>query len=106
MLQIIGLIMAVYAVCRLGQVGFEMGNGSGEVWNGLPWLVRFVIVRSISLLDIIVLLFADGATALERAAAFLKNTFKAIAAKLGALSPADRTKLAAMLGAVAILAGS
>lgn len=61
MIQIIGLIIAVYAIMRLIQVPFEImrdgdSRSAGEKWSGLPFLIRFIVVASASWLGILVLL--------------------------------------------------
>jgi hypothetical protein len=56
MLQIIGFIVAVYAICRLAQVAFELTNSNGDrLWNGLPFSTRFIVVASISGVGILIL---------------------------------------------------
>ncbi len=47
MLQIIGLIIAVYAMVRLIQVPIEM-SAVKDVWLGMPFLVRFLILAAVS----------------------------------------------------------
>ena len=55
MLQIIGLIVAVYAICRLALVAFEMTEGTSGVWKGLPFMTRFIIVAVISGIGVLTL---------------------------------------------------
>jgi len=55
MLQIIGLIVAVYAMIRLVQVPIEMSAGK-EDWLGTPFKLRFFILAGASGLG----LFAIG----------------------------------------------
>lgn len=52
MLQIVGLIVAAYALCRLAQVPFEM-SGAKEEWLGAPLMVRWIIVATVSGLGIL-----------------------------------------------------
>lgn len=54
MLQIIGLIVAAYAMARLIQVPLEM-SASAEEWLGLPLWVRFMIVAGVSIIGLLVL---------------------------------------------------
>lgn len=56
MLVIIGLIVAVYALCRLAQVVFEMTAESQDSWKGPPFPARFLIVAVISAIGITFLL--------------------------------------------------
>jgi hypothetical protein len=46
-LQLIGLIIAVYAVCRLAQAPLVMVI-QGKTWEGLPFSTRFTIVVAVS----------------------------------------------------------
>ena len=65
MLQVIGLIIAVYAMVRVVQVPIEM-TATKEVWLGLPFQVRFFILAGISagglflLLILTLMLLASG----------------------------------------------
>jgi hypothetical protein len=54
-LQIIGLIVAVYALVRLAQVPVEMTVGK-ETWLGFPFQVRFLAVAGASGIGIAILL--------------------------------------------------
>lgn len=54
MLQIIGLIVVIYAMARMVHIPIEM-SGSKEVWLGLPFLVRFFILAGISAFAFLVL---------------------------------------------------
>lgn len=47
MLQIIGLIVAVYAIVRVIQVPIEM-TATKDEWLGLPFKTRFFILAGIS----------------------------------------------------------
>lgn len=47
MLQVIGLIVAVYAIVRVLQVPIEM-TATKEIWLGMPFMVRFIILTAIS----------------------------------------------------------
>ena len=47
MLQVIGLIVAVYAMVRVVQVPIEM-TAAREEWLGLPFKLRFFILAGIS----------------------------------------------------------
>ena len=50
-LKIIGLIIAVYAMCRLAQVTFELSEGS-NYWKGMPYIARFSVVMSVSVVGL------------------------------------------------------
>lgn len=54
MLQIIGLIVAVYAMVRVVQVPIEM-TATREEWLGIPFKVRFFILSGISLAGLMAL---------------------------------------------------
>lgn len=54
MLQVIGLIVAVYAMVRVVQVPIEM-TSTKEEWLGLPFTVRFFILAGISAAGLLVL---------------------------------------------------
>lgn len=54
MLQVIGLIVAVYAMVRVVQVPIEMTAGREE-WLGLPFNVRFFILAGVSAAGLLVL---------------------------------------------------
>lgn len=54
MVQLIGLIIAAYALVRLVQVVFELSDGYGP-WKGIPFLVRFICVCAMSALGIMVI---------------------------------------------------
>ncbi len=54
MLQVIGLIVAVYAMIRVLQVPIEM-TATKEEWLGFPFNVRFFILAGISLVGLMVL---------------------------------------------------
>lgn len=66
MLQVIGLIVAVYAMVRVIQVPIEMTAGREE-WLGLPFKIRFFILTGVSAAGLFVLgiltlmLLASGA---------------------------------------------
>ncbi len=66
MLQVIGLIVAVYAMVRVVQVPIEM-TATKEEWLGLPFKVRFFILAGVSAGGLLVLgiltlvLLASGA---------------------------------------------
>lgn len=70
MLQVIGLIVAVYAMVRVVQVPIEMTAGREE-WLGLPFKTRFFILAGISaggffLLGILTLLLLASGTGAGR----------------------------------------
>ena len=54
MLQVIGLIVAVYAMIRVVQVPIEM-TATKEEWLGLPFKLRFFILSGISGIGLLVL---------------------------------------------------
>ena len=54
MLQVIGLIVAVYAMVRVVQVPIEM-TANREEWLGLPFMARFYILAGISALGLLLL---------------------------------------------------
>ena len=54
MLQVIGLIVAVYAMVRVIQVPIEM-TANKEEWLGLPFTVRFFILAGVSAGGLLVL---------------------------------------------------
>jgi hypothetical protein len=57
MIPIIGCIVAVYAICRLAQVAFEITREpDAKTWGGLPFVFRFVIIIGISTGGIVILL--------------------------------------------------
>lgn len=56
MLVIVGLIVAVYAICRLVQVVFEMTPEADDGWKGISYPVRFIIIAVVSALGILLLL--------------------------------------------------
>lgn len=70
MLQIIGLIVAVYAMVRVIQVPIEM-TATKDEWLGLPFKVRFFILAGISgaglmaLGFLTLLLLASGSPSLD-----------------------------------------
>lgn len=49
MIQVIGLIIAVYALVRFIQVPIEMTSGH-EQWLGIPFLARVIVVAGLSVL--------------------------------------------------------
>lgn len=55
MLQIIGLIVAVYAAARLAQVPVEM-TARKEEWLGTPFALRFWYVAVVSLAGLFLLI--------------------------------------------------
>lgn len=54
MLQVIGLIVAVYAMIRVVQVPIEM-TATKEEWLGMPFKVRFIILTAISVCGLFLL---------------------------------------------------
>ena len=54
MLQVIGLIVAVYAMIRVVQVPIEM-TATKEEWLGVPFKVRFFVLSAISLAGLMAL---------------------------------------------------
>jgi len=54
MLQVIGLIVAVYAMVRVVQVPIEM-TANREEWLGLPFRTRFFILAGISAVGLLLL---------------------------------------------------
>lgn len=70
MLQIIGLIVAVYAMVRVIQVPIEM-TATKDEWLGLPFKTRFFILAGISGAGLIalgfltLLLLVSGSPSLE-----------------------------------------
>jgi len=55
MLQIIGLIVAVYAIARIVQVPLEM-TATKDVWLGMPHFARVAIVFGVSVIALAFLL--------------------------------------------------
>ncbi|WP_020470881.1 hypothetical protein [Zavarzinella formosa] len=54
MFQVIGLIIAVYAMIRMIQIPIEMTAGR-EDWLGMPFKIRFFIIAGVSGMGLLVL---------------------------------------------------